>query len=187
MALTIAEQMRASHVTRWHIVQTARKQSLAEHLFNVCILSVDLAGRIRWPDLMHHTGKLALMDWALRHDLIEVRTGDIPTPFKKVLKSLHGDDVMHKAEASIDNDQSGLARLVAGSEIEAIVKMADMIDAIQFVTDNGVGLHSKAVLDGLRTDFDAMVTGYMEKYPDLRIREGCRSICRDLGIWGGTL
>lgn len=187
MALAIAEQLRASHVTRWHIVQTARKQSLAEHLFNVCVLSVDLAGRIKWPGIYHHSEKLALMDWALRHDLIEVRTGDIPTPFKKVLKATYGDDVMHKAESSIDNNQSGLARLVAGTEIESIVKMADMIDAIQFVTDCGIGLHSKAVLDGLRTDFDAMVTDYIERYPHLQIRNGCRSICRELGIWGGTL
>lgn len=187
MALTIAEQMRASHVTRWHIVQTARKQSLAEHLFNVCILAVDLAGRIKWPGVMHHSEKLALMNWALRHDLIEVRTGDIPTPFKKVLKEMYGGAVMHNAESSIDNDQSGLARLVAGTEIEAIVKMADMVDAIQFVTDNGLGNHSKAVLDGLRVDFDAMVNTYIAQYPDLKIREGCRSICRDLGIWGGAL
>ena len=187
MAMTIAEQMRASHVTRWHIVQTARKQSLAEHLFNVCILSVDLAGRIEWSGIYHHSEKLALMDWALRHDLIEVRTGDIPTPFKKMLKLLYGGDVMHKAEASIDNDQSGLARLVSGTEIEAIVKMADMIDAIQFVTDNGIGLHSKNVLDGLRNDFDMMVTDYIEQYPHLQIRNGCRSLCRDLGIWGGAL
>lgn len=187
MAMTIAEQMRASHVTRWHIVQTARKQSLAEHLFNVCILSVDLAGRIRWPGILHHSEKLALMDWALRHDLIEVRTGDIPTPFKKILRPMFGEDVMHKAEAAIDNDQSGLARLAAGTEIEAIVKMADMIDAIQFITDNGIGKHSKDVLDGLRADFDAMVSKYIEQYPHLRIRDGCRSMCRDLDIWGGVL
>lgn len=187
MALTIAEQMRASHVMRWHIVATSRKQSLAEHLFNVCILSVDLAGRIKWPGIIHKGHKMELMEYALRHDLIEVRTGDIPTPFKKVLKSIFGDDVMHKAESAIDNDQSGLCRLYAGSDIERIVKMADMIDAIQFVTDCGVGAHSKGVLDGLRQDFDAMVNQYEKECPELRIREGCRSICRDLGVWGGML
>jgi 5'-deoxynucleotidase len=187
MALTIAEQMRASHVTRWHIVATSRKQSLAEHLFNVCILSVDLAGRVYWPGILHDSEKMKLMDYALRHDLIEVRTGDIPTPFKKVLKALIGADVMHRAESEVDNDQSGFCRLYAGTDIERIVKMADMIDAIQFCTDTGVGLHAKGVIDGLRQDFDAMVNQYEKECPHLRIREGCRSICRDLGVWGGML
>jgi 5'-deoxynucleotidase len=75
MSLTVYEQLRACHVKRWHIVQTSREQTLAEHSFAVAVIAGSLAAAMRWNGLLQDSGKLKLLQWALAHDIIEVRTG----------------------------------------------------------------------------------------------------------------
>lgn len=187
MSLTTYEQLRACHVRRWHIVQTSREQTLAEHSFAVAVIAGSLAAAVRWPGLMHDTHQLRLLQWSLSHDLIEVRTGDMPTPFKRALEAVAGPGVVEKAEDHMDRDHSGAYRLVRGTEVEMIVKLADQIEAIFFLQDNGVGQHALQVLDGLRHILSEMVNDIERQYPRLEIREGVRKVCRDIGITGGWL
>ena len=130
MSLTTAEQLRACHVRRWHIVQTSREQTLAEHSFAVAVIAGTLAAAMHYKGLMHDRLKLALLQHALAHDLIEVRTGDMPTPFKRFLEKAGGAGIVEKAEDLVDSDHSGAMRQVAGTEIETIVKLSDLIEAI---------------------------------------------------------
>jgi 5'-deoxynucleotidase len=187
MSLTIYEQLRACHVKRWHIVQTSREQTLAEHSFAVAVIAGSLAAAMRWNGLLQESGKLKLLQWALAHDIIEVRTGDMPTPFKRDLEAVGGKGIVEKAEDRVDADTMAAYRQVRGTDIETIVKLADQIEAIFFLQDNGVGAHAKQVLDGLRAILSDMVNEAERQFPKLSPRESVRRVCNDIGITGGWL
>ena len=187
MSLTVYEQLRACHVKRWHIVQTSREQTLAEHSFAVAVIAGSLAAAMRWNGLLQESGKLKLLQWALAHDIIEVRTGDMPTPFKRDLEAVGGKGIVEKAEDRVDADTMAAYRQVRGTEIETIVKLADQIEAIFFLQDNGVGAHAKQVLDGLRAILSDMVNEAERQFPKLSPRESVRRVCNDIGITGGWL
>jgi len=187
MSLSIYEQLRACHVKRWHIVQTSREQTLAEHSFAVAVIAGSLAAAMRWPELLHDSGKLKLLQWSLAHDIIEVRTGDMPTPFKRDLEAVGGKGIVEKAEDRVDSDTMGAYRSVKGTDIETIVKLADQIEAIFFLQDNGVGAHAKQVLDGLRAHLSQAVNEAERMHPRLAVRDAVRRVCNDIGIAGGWL
>lgn len=187
MSLTTYEQLRACHVKRWHIVQTHRTQTLAEHSFAVAVIAGSLAAACQYKGLMHSKLQLQLLQTALSHDLIEVRTGDMPTPFKRELEKVAGPGVVERAEDLVDRDFSGSMRTVAGTEIETLVKLADQIEAIFFLQDNGYGQHAIEVLDGLRRILAQMVDEAEKRWPDLAIRAGVRAVCKEINITGGWL
>ena len=187
MSLTVYEQLRACHVRRWHIVQTSREQTLAEHSFAVAVIAGSLAAAMRWRELLHDSGKLKLLQWSLSHDIIEVRTGDMPTPFKRELEAVGGKGIVEKAEDRVDIETMGAYRKVRGTDVETIVKLADQIEAIFFLQDNGVGAHAKQVLDGLRANLSDMVAEAERNHPQLAVREAVRRVCNDIGITGGWL
>lgn len=187
MSLTTYEQLRAAHVKRWHIVQTKREQNLAEHSFCVAVLAGSLAAAMRYKGLLHHSLQLHLLQVALAHDLIEVRTGDMPTPFKRMLEKVAGEGVVEKAEDLVNAEHMGKMRAVNVGEIETIVKLADQIEAIYFLQDNGYGQHALEVLDGLRAGLSAMVNEAEQQWPEMAVREGVRKVCRDINITGGWL
>lgn len=181
--LTLAEQLRAAHVRRWHIVQVHREQTLAEHLFCVAAIAGSLAQRIAWHGIMHHSQRLELLNWALWHDIMEVRTGDIPTPFKRALVEANGPRTIEKAEEMIDTSVHGMNRAVKDTEIEMIVKLADSIEAINFLSQNGAGAHASQVLDGLYETMFEQMRMYSGKYKVLPVSDAVRGVCKELGIW----
>jgi 5'-deoxynucleotidase YfbR-like HD superfamily hydrolase len=185
--LTTSEQLRAAHVRRWHIVQVAREQSLAEHMYCVAVIAGALAAKMNWAGLLHANKKLDLLNWALWHDIAEVRTGDMPTPFKRALESVAGEGVVEKAESFIDNDLGGMYRTVKGTEVEAIVKLADLMEALKFLGENGLGIHAQQVLEGIKSSLVHTVREYVDKYPQLRIREAVQSVGMDIGILKETI
>jgi 5'-deoxynucleotidase YfbR-like HD superfamily hydrolase len=187
MSLTTYEQLRACHVKRWHIVQTHRTQTLAEHSFAVAVIAGSLATACGYKGLLHDRLRLLLLQTALTHDLIEVRTGDMPTPFKRELEKVGGPGIVERAEDCVDSDFSGSMRQSAGTEIETIVKLADQIEAIFFLQDNGYGQHAVEVLDGLRCNLAKAVDAAEQQWPAMQVRAGVRRVCRDINIHGGWL
>ena len=82
--MQIDEKMRVAHVKRWQIVRTAREQTLAEHLYRVWLLVRELGPLVGLtPDEVR-----AAENFALLHDLPEIKTGDIATPVKSMLPPL---------------------------------------------------------------------------------------------------
>lgn len=102
--MDIKTQLRASGVTRWHIVETTRQQNLAEHQFNVAIIA-------RW--LAQREGLTAdyvakVTEAALLHDQHEIIDGDTPSTAK--------------AEKKVNQ-----------CLIERIVQLADKVEALWFI------------------------------------------------------
>jgi hypothetical protein len=87
----------------------------------------------------------------------------------------------------MDREMGGAYRKIKGTEVEMIVKLADQIEAIYFLQDNGVGAHAREVLDGMRGILGRMVDHYEVEYPNLEIRPGVRAVLREIGIDGGWM
>lgn len=141
------ELARASHIKRWHIVNTTVQQNLAEHQYNVATISLALRTRIR--------GGVPPADFvlaALFHDAAEIRYGDIPTPGKQFIKAFVDDREL------FDNMDSGILPSIPFSNFgviddldEKIIKLADLIEAAWWIRENGAGAHAKIVAEKCRT------------------------------------
>ena len=130
-SLTIQDRLRASSVKRWHIVSTRKRQSLAEHSFNVAHIAMAILDEL--SSLVHWGGPVCVI--AMNHDIDEVLTGDMPTPAK------------NKAGYRFD---------VALSPA-VIVKMADIIDAYTFIKLNAVDRHGDEVIKYVSITYHKMV------------------------------
>ena len=136
--LHAAEMLRASHIDRWSMVGVNRPQNLAEHIYNVIIIAVELAHRYKKDHLMD-----AVRGYALIHDLEEVMTGDMPTPIKKYMtRELIelNESFSYKWETKSDYPQ----------EVRSIVKMADNIEALLYLYQHGAGSHCDVVFEEIQ-------------------------------------
>ena len=63
-----------------------------------------------------------------------------------------------------------------------IVKLADMMEAIWFLSENGLGVHARKVLQGLYDNLTELVEECAEEYPDLLINDGVHRIRKEIKI-----
>lgn len=178
--MNLKQVLRCSHVKRWGIVNVSRPQNLAEHSFNVCQIAGHLARAFNWTGLLHNGDALALAQWALNHDTIEVITGDIPTPFKSTLRELGVN--LNAIERSENEAYGSLAASVAGTVIEDIVKMADVMESIHFLKDHGVGQHASEVLAGLHLQLYLLVGEISKRRPELAVYDGYHKVMKEMGL-----
>ncbi len=132
----LSEFLRASHIGRWGIVQTATPQNIAEHQWRVWMMVRTLGREIGLSPVDQKNAE----DLALLHDLPEIRTGDAPTPhkspeLKKVLKEVEREICPEAIEAE---DR-------CSKEAKELVKFCDTAEAILFLEVNGLGHHAKEV------------------------------------------
>lgn len=125
----IQNLLRAQSVKRWTIVQTVKDQSLAEHTFNVTMIARAICKELRHDDA-------EVTKAALAHDLDEIFTGDIPTPFKTAAreKGVELNDIYEKVTNRKLSDLDS-----------RIVKIADIVEAYWFIREFGVGRHANEV------------------------------------------
>lgn len=134
--MLIDEKMRVSHVKRWQIVRTAREQTLAEHLYRVWLLVREFGPRVGLsPDEVR-----AAENFALLHDLPEIKTGDIATPVKSMLPPLD-----HIESAFSHEHLDAMASCTRKSL--KLVKLCDLIEAATFLAVEAVGQHAMQVGD----------------------------------------
>ena len=135
---TTAEFLRASHISRWGIVQTAVRQNIAEHMYRVWLLARDWGPIVELsPDQQFLAERLALM-----HDLPEIRTGDAPTPHKTTELKAH----LAQIEQRIYPDLRALEDQ-ADPATAALVKHCDTAESILFLRVNGLGTHAQQVCE----------------------------------------
>lgn len=135
---TAAEFLRASHISRWGIVQTACKQNIAEHQYRVWLLSqcwADAAGLTATEK--RNAGHLALI-----HDLPEIRTGDAPTPHKTPEVKAYLTDIEHQILPELQ-----VIERLATDRVKDFIKFCDTAEAVLFLRVNGLGRHAADVQD----------------------------------------
>jgi len=142
--MTLRDVMRSGEVTRWHIVQTHRHQSVAEHSFLVAMIAMRLCDVLDVDSSVRHD----VLQHALMHDMPEVYMGDLPTPIKRMM----GDDLCDKIEVFESRVEfSGMnCHTPEDSTVGLIVKIADMLEAVAFLETNGHGVHAFAVQSQIR-------------------------------------
>jgi len=137
----IHDLMRAGSVKRFHIVNTTRTQTLAEHQYGVAILTGEIAARLG----LEPAAVASLVAAAIVHDSGETRTGDIPTPTKRRLREALGapfDKVIDQFDVPI----------TVGVAHKHIMKCADFLESMVFLMEHKVGRHADIVMDEIMND-----------------------------------
>jgi hypothetical protein len=126
--MKIQDKLRASSVKRWHIVDTARDQTLAEHQWNVTMISLELCDVLEFK-----SWRPLVTILALEHDIEEVCLGDIPSPAKP-------DKIWEKKWSP-----------------EKIVRVADIIEALWFIRQFGLGHTGRMAEEYMMGQFHTML------------------------------
>lgn len=128
--MTLREKLRANTVKRWHIVDTSRQQSVAEHSFNMCLFVEEICKLCGHEDLVHEA-----IQYTIHHDIPEVVTGDIPSSVKRYWG-------VDDSEKAVLMDSLSVTK---NPFITAIVKLADLLDAVLFLQLYGIDKHSQDI------------------------------------------
>ncbi|WP_373081966.1 YfbR-like 5'-deoxynucleotidase [Zhongshania sp.] len=144
--LKINDIYRSTEVMRWHIVKTKRKQSVAEHSYIVTILVREFCCVIRSyrGDLMSQHVQWETIQGAMFHDVDEVLFGDIPSPSKRFIDTSKMADVISSVGGGYTQLYDGL-----GMGCKQIIKLADLVEAVKFLTHNKDSGHADKVLSKL--------------------------------------
>lgn len=162
--LTIREKARSAHVKRWQIVRVAKVQTLAEHSYLVALLSEETVNLI--GARLSNKEKLAMYEWSLYHDLIEVVTGDLNTLIKTRFKAKLGCDSVNEVESGICDRYDHL-KATTPPLIKAIVKCADLVEAISFLEVEGMGKHADRVQMGIKEILNNHIIHCQKTFPKL--------------------
>lgn len=142
--------MRMHSVKRWHMIDTTRQQTLAEHSANVAMLAMLIA--MNCPVFHFHDHPFHIAAAALVHDAPEAFTGDIPTHTKRKL------DGIGELEHWLTHPNFEI-RVDANSE--ALIKICDLADGIRFIRLHGVDTTARHARKGLEAQ-------YQEKFEEVR-------------------
>lgn len=165
--LSIKDIARSGHVTRWHSVRTSRNQNLAEHQYMVAMLAQEMALRIFNAPLSDSDYR-ALTEYALRHDTPEIVLGDIPGPVKRKLELIYDEESpFDELEASVCSRFKAAKERVQNSALMVIVQLADLADAIVFITEEGNSKQAYKISEQTRQYFYRCITEASEFYSDL--------------------
>lgn len=133
--------MRMHSVKRWHMIDTTRQQTLAEHSANVALLAMLIV--VNCPIFsFDHPSQIAAA--ALVHDIPEAFTGDIPTHTKK---HLFGLDELEDSVTHIN------FRVPVNDDSKALIKICDLADGIRFIRLHGVDMTARHAREGLEAQF----------------------------------
>lgn len=121
-------------IRRWSIVRTTRSQSVAEHSFYVALMVPRLLRQYGFEDPQM---LLDATEYALRHDMGEVLTGDIATPIKKRLPE--GAFTMMEMEFGFPPEE--IDPIIAQA-----VKVIDLFEAAAFLAEE-VAIGNARVID----------------------------------------
>jgi hypothetical protein len=146
--------MRFQAVKRWHMIDTTRQQTLAEHSANVAALVYLLCTSC--PEAYFATADATIA--ALFHDMPEVFTGDIPSLSKTHIDGL--DELEHEVTPAI-------AKIVANSSSRLLIKLCDLADGIRFIRLHGVDITGTHAKTGLEEKFKSKLLDAREMWPEI--------------------
>ncbi len=168
-SLSLKDIIRSSSVTRWHCVPTRSVQSLAEHQYMVAIIAQHIAKAIVGAALSE-SDELLLLNYALFHDTPEIAMGDIPTPMKREMASRDSDFgvILAELEKEICTQYHFYHEKVKDSYLICLVKLADIMDAICYLDQNGYTRYTDRIQQKLTADFHQRLVSNQEQYPQFQ-------------------
>jgi 5'-deoxynucleotidase len=172
----IGDIFRSADISRWHSVKTLKNQNNAEHQFLVTWIADILSHRI-YPKISERQ-QLDLLRYNLGHDIPEALTGDIASPTKRALEKYFkdGENPLDDLESKLCPGYKILKDKVEGNPLRRISKLADLIEMIVFINQEGVGTYSETIEANLYRGVDEMIASSYEKYPDLKWDEARKII-----------
>lgn len=162
----LTDLLHLSHVPRWTITPMSRPQSVAEHSFRAAIIAVELYNRMPYkPDFPWWEVEA----WALVHDGAECKTGDIPSPLKRILeKHVNLDAIDYQLCPWLDGDEGEISPIA-----KAIVKLSDSLEALSWVVAYGDGARNLYDNTGAKIE-DALYARILEETKDTEVKFGGR-------------
>lgn len=156
----------AGTVTRWHSVNCHRYPSIAEHSCLVALYAREIAARV-CPNISAED-QVLLYELALTHDLSEIVTGDMPSPIKRALRSHFGGQPspIDQLEAAICPDAAELELRAKQTHLYAVLKLADILDALVVIQQEGKGQAREAIATERLSAFTALVEASQAKHPE---------------------
>jgi 5'-deoxynucleotidase YfbR-like HD superfamily hydrolase len=122
----VRERMLA-FVERWNVAPRLHRQSVAEHSYFVALYASDISAAMS----LTAVERANVLDYALRHDMAEIVTGDMPGPAKRALVDI---DKLKEYEEdfmiSVGQESPG----EWPDYCKQIVKAADCIDAYFWIS-----------------------------------------------------
>jgi 5'-deoxynucleotidase len=162
--LSLRQKLRTGHVKRWQIVRVAREQTIAEHMYLVAQIAEHLSRELgAEPDV-----RVRCIRWAMMHDIPEVVTGDLATPVKAAMReAVPHSDPIRRIELSLSDEYSRFYLSLKDDYplVIRIVKLADTLEAVNFLVHEGMGKHAEDVLDGLRERVVLLAGECIDIYP----------------------
>jgi 5'-deoxynucleotidase YfbR-like HD superfamily hydrolase len=125
--MKLVDMLRLSFVDRFQTVSISRRQSVAEHSFNVAVIAGQIAKRMKSVPVT------TIMAYAVTHDLEEAILGDIPSPTKVRLQQA-GLNYSKAKRKIIDDD-------LIDKGVKIVVKAADQIEMLYYFAQYGNGNH----------------------------------------------
>lgn len=135
--MNVLDKLKLAQVKRYPICFTNKDQSVAEHSFGVMLITMELLKSVNDRDLAD-----CALAYALTHDMDEVFTGDIPSPFKRELRA--------KCPAVSKHLEPEAKPPLA---VKLIVKLADYLEAIYFLREYGGSRTADEVLEDIDRNF----------------------------------
>lgn len=167
MSIRLEQALRTSETARFHTVPLARVQSVGEHVYNVTHIAMYIAAVIEkaHPDIPPiDRGHIAYA--GMFHDIEEGITGDLPTPLKRATN-------IRNEIAGLLYAKGGIPGGVPDHRVGAILKMADLVDAIRTLNFYGMTPHADRIEKELRSRLHEMAAieflwlGYESRGRDL--------------------
>jgi 5'-deoxynucleotidase len=175
--LTLYDFLRAGHIKRWHNVNTNREQTVAEHSYMVTLIAVHLAQHMIGDEKFN----AAVAFHALFHDSPEVVLGDTPTPAKRFIRDFMGDTgIFDRMENRLMPKVPYFGDL--DPEAGRYVKIADRIEAVYWIDENGVGRHAEIVKTTSWRNLEDYVHKLDEERPDDGWYEAVNEVLMALGM-----
>lgn len=170
-SVKLCDVYRMTEVQRWHMVNTGRPQSVAEHSCMVALIATRIAeaywGLCNNPNDNTHI-RLEIYRYALEHDMPEVFTGDIPYVTKRALSA--------SSQVNLNGLEDGVCSVGFRNEFAAmVVKAADLIEAMAYLDRSLVTTHTQQVRVGL----DAALSQFLEN-KETEFREACENVLIEL-------
>lgn len=123
-------------VKRWHMIDTTRTQTLAEHSASVALLVYAIAKK---TDEFFGNPEVTATR-ALLHDLGEVFVGDIPSHTKKQISGI--EELENSLLPTIFNP-------TRVNREQLLIKLCDLADGIRFIRLHGIDMTATHAMEGL--------------------------------------